>query len=582
MKQNNNERINDRAQQVLKLLVDCYIREGQPVGSRTLVDAGGLGLSSATVRNVMADLEAKGYLVAPHTSAGRIPTARGLRFFVDSLLTIKKLDMSVFDQLQSGLNPDLDKQSLLANTSEVLSQLTRLAGLVTLPQREKIILRHVEFLPLSNARILVILVVNEREVRNLIIHTQREYTSSELEQAANYINYTYAGLSLPVIREQLLQALHEDKEQLDAAIAAALDIADKALAHTESAEKDYVLAGASNLIGYADGTDTLRGLFDAFAHKRDIFHLLEQCLQSEGVQIFIGEEAGMDVLGDFSLVTAPYQVEGTVVGVLGVIGPKHMPYDHVVQAVDVTAKLLGNALVRKLIMWYSFLINIFYKRSGENNMRDHEKDAKQKIAEMAEQHFQAKQAKENSEEGESDETVAANEKVSEDLSLLEKTVMELQQALADTEKKVEENRDTALRFRADIDNVRRQADRDIANAHKFGVEKFANALLPILDSLEQGIATIEKDQANVADAKYNALFDGMRMTLKLFIDMLEKFNIEIIDPVGEHFDPHWHEAITMQPHADVAPGTVLAVVQRGYRLNDRLLRPARVIVAKEA
>ncbi|MFI4954293.1 MAG: heat-inducible transcriptional repressor HrcA [Gammaproteobacteria bacterium] len=345
----NNEIINERSQQVLKLLVECYISEGQPVGSRTLVDVGDLGLSSATVRNVMADLEAKGYLMAPHTSAGRIPTARGLRFFVDSLLTVQKIDGTVLDKMQHSLNcrdsqPNLDKKSLLANASEILSQLTHFAGLVTIPLQEKIVLRHVEFLPLSDRRILVILVINEREVRNVIIHPQREYKASELEQAANYINYTYSGLGLSMIRQQLLTAMRADRQELDAAIQAALDIADKALADSENQEKDYLLAGATNLIGYADGVDNLRGLFDAFAKKRDILHLLDQCLQNDGVQIFIGEEAGMNILGDFSMVTAPYEVGGSVVGVLGVIGPKHMPYNHVVPAVDVTAKLLGNAL----------------------------------------------------------------------------------------------------------------------------------------------------------------------------------------------------------------------------------------------
>ena len=345
----NNSIINDRSQQVLKLLVECYISEGQPVGSRTLVDVGDLGLSPATVRNVMADLEAKGYLMAPHTSAGRIPTARGLRFFVDSLLTVQRLDNTVLDKMQHSLScwesqPNLDKKSLLANASEVLSQLSHFAGLVTVPLQEKMLLRHVEFLPLSDKRILVILVINEREVRNVIIHSQREYKNHELEQAANYINYTYSGLNLSIIRQQLLAAMRVDKQELDAAIEAALDIADKALADSENQEKDYLLTGATNLIGYTDGIDTLRGLFDAFAQKRDILHLLEQCLQNEGVQIFIGEEAGMNILGDFSMVTAPYEVGGSVAGVLGVIGPKHMSYNHIVPAVDITAKLLGNAL----------------------------------------------------------------------------------------------------------------------------------------------------------------------------------------------------------------------------------------------
>ncbi len=339
-----NYSINERAQQVLKRLVECYIREGQPVGSRTLANMCGLDLSPATVRNVMADLENKGYLLAPHTSAGRVPTARGLRFFVDRLLTVQHVNEKMLDKMQHELNPDLDKTTLLTHTSEILSQLTHLAGLVTVPQQDKNVLRHVEFLPLSNARVLVILVVNEREVRNLIIHTEREYKPRELEQAANYINYTYAGLPLATIRQELLKAMETDKTQLDAAMGTALEIANHALLDPEKTEKDYLLSGTSNLIGYADGVDTLRNLFDTFARKRDILHLLDQCLESDGVQIFIGEELGADFLGDFSIVTAPYEANGKVLGVLGVIGPKHMPYDHIVSAVDVTAKLLGNAL----------------------------------------------------------------------------------------------------------------------------------------------------------------------------------------------------------------------------------------------
>lgn len=338
------ETINERSQQVFKLLVDLYLKDGQPVGSRTLVDAGKLALSPATVRNVMADLEARGYLHSPHTSAGRIPTARGLRFFIDSLLTVQSLDRAVLEQAQQGLHPDLDKSVLLTNTSELLSQLTRFAGLVTVPKQERLLLRHVEFLPLSNQRILVILVVNEREVRNLIIHPKHEYKANELEQAANYINYTYAGLDLTMVRQQLMAALRNDKQELDRAMQAALDVADQALSESLTTEKDYVLTGTANLLGCTEGIDNLRGLFDAFARKQDILHLLDNCLQAEGVQIFIGEEAGCNALGDFSLVTAPYQVDGSIIGVLGVIGPKHMPYNQVVPAVDVTARLLGMAL----------------------------------------------------------------------------------------------------------------------------------------------------------------------------------------------------------------------------------------------
>lgn len=184
-------------------------------------------------------------------------------------------------------------------------------------------------------------------------------------------------------------------------------------------------------------------------------------------------------------------------------------------------------------------------------------------------------------ETESAETIEANAKVNADLSEMEKVVTELQTALDDAQKKVDENWQTALRFRADIENVRRQADKDVANAQKYSLEKFANALLPILDSLEQGVANIKPEDMK-ADERYKSLAEGMQLTLRMFIDTLSKFNVAVVDPLGEPFDPQWHEAMVMQPSADAAPGTVLAVVQRGYRLNDRLLRPARVIVAKEA
>jgi len=211
-------------------------------------------------------------------------------------------------------------------------------------------------------------------------------------------------------------------------------------------------------------------------------------------------------------------------------------------------------------------------------------DAKQKIADLAEKHFQAKHAnhkeQELGEEQESENSAAANAKVSEDLQEMEKEVTELRDALNDAQKKVDENWQTALRFRADIDNVRRQAERDISNAHKFSLEKFANGLLPIIDSLESGISNIENDPKAMEDNKYKSICEGMQMTHKMFMDTLAKFNVAVIDPLGQPFDPQWHEAMTMQPDASVAPGTVLLVPQKGYRLNDRLLRPARVIVSK--
>lgn len=337
--------INERAQHLLKVLVERYIRDGQPVGSRTLAAETSLGLSSATIRNVLADLEDHGYLISPHTSAGRIPTVRGYRFFVDSLLTVKPLDNSVIQQFHQQLISGQDTPALMTSVSNLLSDLTRLTGIVTLPRREHVVLRHIEFLPLSDNRLLVILVLNEHEVQNRIIYTDRIYSSSELQQATNYLNATYAGQDVLQVRKRLLAAMQEDRVDMDHLMSSAIAVAGKAFDETQ-VESDYVLAGQNHLFNLVDATGVvrLRQLFEAFNQKRDILHLLDQCLNVDGIQIFIGEESGYDVLDSCSVVTAPYSVDGQVVGVLGVIGPTRMPYEHVISIVDVTAKLLSAAL----------------------------------------------------------------------------------------------------------------------------------------------------------------------------------------------------------------------------------------------
>jgi heat-inducible transcriptional repressor len=337
--------INERAQHLLKVLVERYIRDGQPVGSRTLATETQLGLSPATIRNVLSDLEEHGYLASPHTSAGRIPTVRGYRFFVDSLLTVKPLDNNAVQQCQQQLKPDQNVPTLVSSASNLLSELTRLTGLVMLPRREHISLRQIEFLPLSDNRVLVILVLNEREVQNRIIYTKRIYSQNELQQAANYLNATYAGQEIARVRKKLLAAMQNDRATMDQLMRTAIEVADQVLETTPN-EQDYVLAGQNHLFDLVDNTGIqgLRQLFTAFTQKHDILHLLDQCLNTNGVQIFIGEESGYDVLDECSVVTAPYSVEGQAVGVLGVIGPTRMPYERVISIVDVTAKLLSAAL----------------------------------------------------------------------------------------------------------------------------------------------------------------------------------------------------------------------------------------------
>ena len=340
--------MSDRARHLLKVLVEQYIHDGQPVGSRNLARSAGLNLSPATIRNVMSDLEELGLIRSPHTSAGRVPTAQGYRFFVDTLLTVKPLREREVSELRLRLHPDLDMQGLVSSASSLLSGITRMAGVVMVPRRELMVLRHVEFLPLSESRVLVILVLNEHEVQNRVIHTERPYTAAELQEAANFLNATYAGQDLHALREQLLEGLHHDQERMNRMMVAALEMAEKAFREPE-AEDDYILAGESNLLQFEElaATEQLRRLFEAFNQKRDILKLLDCCLHAQGIQIFIGEETGRQALGDVSLVTAPYSVEGQLVGVLGVIGPTRMAYERVIPLVDVTARLLGAALKPK-------------------------------------------------------------------------------------------------------------------------------------------------------------------------------------------------------------------------------------------
>ncbi len=337
--------LNERAQHLLKVLVERYIRDGQPVGSRALSRDSGLSLSPATIRNVMADLEDCGLLASPHTSAGRVPTASGYRVFVDTLLSVQPLQAGEVHHLEVAIDPEHDTETLVRTASTMLSSLTHLTGVVMIPRHEGTTLRQVEFLPLSDRRVLVILVVNEREVQNRIISVHRDYTASELEQAGNYLTRNFAGLSLEQVREALIRQLREDEGRLTRLLPMALDLSGKAFAD-EAPPEDYVVAGQTNLMDFDELADLkkLRETFEALAQKRELLSLMDRCLDAEGLQIFIGEESGYDVLGELSVVTTPYAKDGQVIGVLGVIGPTRMPYERVISIVDVTARLLGSAL----------------------------------------------------------------------------------------------------------------------------------------------------------------------------------------------------------------------------------------------
>ena len=341
---NNSCDLNERSLQLLKILVERYISDGQPVGSRVLSKDSTLNLSPATIRNVMADLEDSGLIQSPHTSAGRVPTVSGYRLFVDSLLTVKPLDVTELSRLHQGLLATDDANNMISMASRLLADLTQMAGVVTLPKRELVCLRHIEFLPLSHNRVLVIFVTNEQEVHNKVIHTDKIFSASDLQQAANYLNSIYAGRSLEAVRIAVLKDLQDDQERMNLAMLDAVKMAQ--LTFEVGAEDDYVLAGETNLMDFTELSDRdhLKKLFEAFSQKQDVIHLLDQAMKADGVQIFIGEESGYRAFDQCSLVTSTYSVNDEIVGVLGVIGPTRMAYQKIIPFVDVTAKLLGAAL----------------------------------------------------------------------------------------------------------------------------------------------------------------------------------------------------------------------------------------------
>ena len=339
--------LSERALHLLKILVEVYIREGQPVGSRTLARSAGLDLSAATIRNVMADLEEMGFLRSPHTSAGRVPTTRGFRLFVDNMIRIRPLQINILDRLKEGLDPDKNLNSLVESASSLLSGITQMAGIVTVPRKPHSSLRQIEFLELSDKRVLAILVVNEKEVQNRIIHLDRKYSQTELQEAANYLNTQFAGFELRQVRRSLLKELDLVRQDMDRLMRSAIELGEKVFMEEKKEDKeDFVVVGQTNLMEYEQlsNVERLRQLFDAFNHKREILHLLDKCIFAEGVQIFIGQESGYRPLDECSVVSAPYAVDEKVVGVLGVIGPTRMAYESVIPVVEVTAKLLGAAL----------------------------------------------------------------------------------------------------------------------------------------------------------------------------------------------------------------------------------------------
>jgi heat-inducible transcriptional repressor len=337
--------LDPRAQHLLKTLVERYVAEGQPVGSRVLSRHSGLDLSPATIRNVMADLEEMGLIASPHTSAGRVPTSRGYRFFVDSLMVVKPLEDDEIHRLEGELSVDRPQQ-LVSAAASLLSQLTQFAGVVATPKRREAVFRHLEFLRLSERRVLLIIVTPDGDVQNRILHTDRAYSPTQLIEATNFFNQNFAGQSLVSIRERMADELRALREDIAGLMKAAVDAGEGALAEGEA----LVVTGERNLLNAGDlasNMQRLRRLFDLFEQKTSLLHLLDVSQRAQGVQIYIGGESGLVPLDDCSVVTASYEANGQVIGTLGVIGPTRMSYARVIPIVDVTAKLLSNALSRE-------------------------------------------------------------------------------------------------------------------------------------------------------------------------------------------------------------------------------------------
>ena len=328
-------------------MVEQYIQDGAPVGSRTLSKMPGVNVSAASVRNVMGDLEDLGLLESPHTSAGRVPTSDGFRLFVDTMLEVQPIVENELDPLKVALSPDQDEKSLLQHTSRYLSHFTNMAGVVTLPKRGATIFRQIEFLPLSEQRVLVILVVNEKNVQNRILTLDRDYEAAELQEISNYLNQTYSGKDLESVKDLIRNELENTRESMNEQMTQMINLAGRVFDNDEqTTDEDVIVEGQTNLMNFSELSDRehLRDLFEAFSQKRDMYHVLERCISAEGVQIFIGQESGYGVLDMCSLVTTSYKVDGEVVGILGVVGPTRMAYDRVVPVVDVTSRLLSAAL----------------------------------------------------------------------------------------------------------------------------------------------------------------------------------------------------------------------------------------------
>lgn len=342
------ENLNTRQELLLKALIESFISDGQPVGSSKLSKTPDIGISSATIRNVFVDLEDLGYIYSPHKSAGRVPTELAYRMFVDKMIKVQPVNNTLIKKLKLNLTQDNERKHIVQNTNEILSNITGLAGIISLPTHAKMELKQIDFLQLSDNKILAILINKNNNVENKIINLDKNYSSSELQEAANYLNSIISGQSIHHIRKILLNELDDMRRDMNSIMSSAITFGKKLFLDADDKQKndDLLVSGQTRLMNCKElsDIDKLKTLFEAFSEKNNILHLLDKSISSDGVKIFIGAESGYNVLDDCSVISAPYKFDNDVVGVLGVIGPKRMAYDTVIPIVDITAKLLTEAL----------------------------------------------------------------------------------------------------------------------------------------------------------------------------------------------------------------------------------------------
>ncbi len=338
---------------LMKSLIESYVKQGTPIGSKALLKSSHLSVSPATVRNIMADLERQGLLLSPHTSAGRIPTTQGLRIFVDQIIQVRNLRSDVVEHVKNNLNPQQETRALIGNASHLLSDMTKMASLVQIPCSKVNNLQHIDFVPLSEQRLLVVMVLENDEIQNRVITVDREYQRDELTQMSNFLNQRLVGKDINLARKALLGEMLKEKQTLDSLLQNAVDIAAKGFQQADnlSPQKEDVfhLSGQTNLVSMASHgqLENIDQIFSAFKQKQQMMSLLDRSISAKGVKIFIGEESGSQDLSSCSIVTAPYKHQGKPVGVLAVVGPTRMQYDKIIPIVDVTAKMLSSALDNK-------------------------------------------------------------------------------------------------------------------------------------------------------------------------------------------------------------------------------------------